>query len=475
MSDKRTRPDVRARGATSIAYKWRVVVRAGTAVAATLPLLACTSDEAALEDAGAAMTATLSASAEAPAAASAVDLGAGFVPAIRAAVRQDPGFRAAEGAAVEAVQSIGVARAALRPQLSANANLGAIQETIDGDRETTTGGAGGLDLSQLVYDGGESAAAIRQAAAEALAARAERDVVANERALEAARAWIDAWQFDARLALLRGRTGQMDALMTQMERMASSGLVDRAALDAARRQIVDIRLEERRLRAEREDARTRLARFFGDTPPTLERPSIPQVVTAPEAATEAGTDAAPDVVRRAAELLVAESAVAQAEAAFRPKATLRAGVTSPIEESESTDVTLGLGLNYTFNDGGRRQATLEAARTRRSAAESRLSDARSSLESELATTRAQLASVTDSLPLVARQIELSTSEAKTARSQIATGQSNLRQLVEAEIEAYRARDRHIALRAERDLLRLTIAARTGALARRLELTPAAAD
>ena len=400
-----------------------------------------------------------------------MDLGAGFVPAIRAAVRQDPGFRAAEGAAVEAVQSIGVARAALRPQLSANANLGAIQETIDGDRETTTGGAGGLDLSQLVYDGGESAAAIRQAAAEALAARAERDVVANERALEAARAWIDAWQFDARLALLRGRTGQMDALMTQMERMASSGLVDRAALDAARRQIVDIRLEERRLRAEREDARTRLARFFGETPPTLERPSIPQVVTAPEA----GTDAAPDVVRRAAELLVAESAVAQAEAAFRPKATLRAGVTSPIEESESTDVTLGLGLNYTFNDGGRRQATLEAARTRRSAAESRLSDARSSLESELATTRAQLASVTDSLPLVARQIELSTSEAKTARSQIATGQSNLRQLVEAEIEAYRARDRHIALRAERDLLRLTIAARTGALARRLEITPAAAD
>ena len=198
-------------------------------------------------------------------------------------------------------------------------------------------------------------------------------------------------------------------------------------------------------------------------------------MTAPEAGTEAGTDAAPDVVRRAAELLVAESAVAQAEAAFRPKATLRAGVTSPIEESESTDVTLGLGLNYTFNDGGRRQATLEAARTRRSAAESRLSDARSSLESELATTRAQLASVTDSLPLVARQIELSTSEAKTARSQIATGQSNLRQLVEAEIEAYRARDRHIALRAERDLLRLTIAARTGALARRLEITPAAAD
>lgn len=467
MSDKGTRLDVRQRGTLPVAA-WRSIGRVGTVAATALSLVACTSDKEAVREADAALASALSRPTE-DISAPIVDLGAGFVPAIRAAVRQDPGFRAAGDAAAEALQGIGVARAALRPQLSANANLGAIQETIDGDRETTTGGAGGLDLSQLVYDGGSSAAAIRQAAAEALAARAERDVVANELALEAARAWIDAWQFDARLALLEGRTGQMDALMTQMERMSSSGLVDRAALDAARRQIVDIRLEERRLRAEREEARARLARFFGAAPTTLERPSIPQVATPAEGET------APDVARRAAELLVAESAVAQAEAAFRPKATLRAGVTSPIEESESTDVTLGLGLNYTFSDGGKRQATLDAARTRRSAAENRLSDARKSLETELATARSQLASVEESLPLVARQIELSTSEAKTARSQIATGQSNLRQLVEAEIEAYRARDRHIALRAERDLLRLTIAARTGALARRLELTPAAAD
>jgi outer membrane protein TolC len=433
-----------------------------------LSLVACTTDDAAVRDIEATLDDRLAEPVE-YASVTAVDLGAGFVPATRAAVRQDPGFRAAGDAAAEALQSIGGATAAQRPQLSANANLGAIQETLDGVRETTTGGAGNLNLTQLVYDGGESAAAIRQAAAEALTARAERDVLANELALEAARAWIDAWQFDARLALLEGRTGQMDALMTQMERMSSSGLVDRAALDAARRQIVDIRLEERRLRAERAEARARYARFFGEAPPTLERPAIPRVATPAEGET------APDVARRAAELLVAESAVVQAEAAFRPKATLRAGVSSPIEKTESTDFTLGLGLKYTFSDGGKRQARLDAARMRRSAAQNRLSDAQRSLETELASVRSQLASVEASLPLVARHIELSTSEAQTAQSQISTGQSNLRQLVEAEIEAYRARDRQIALRAERDLMKLTIAARTGALARRLELTPATVD
>ena len=46
-----------------------------------------------------------------------------------------------------------------------------------------------------------------------------------------------------------------------------------------------------------------------------------------------------------------------------------------------------------------------------------------------------------------------------------TGQSNLRQLVEAEIEIYRAQDQQIAMQAERQVLLLTIAARTGALSR----------
>jgi outer membrane protein TolC len=44
-----------------------------------------------------------------------------------------------------------------------------------------------------------------------------------------------------------------------------------------------------------------------------------------------------------------------------------------------------------------------------------------------------------------------------------TGQSNLRQLVEAEIEIYRAQDQQIAMQAERQTLLLTIASSTGAL------------
>jgi uncharacterized protein YpmS len=64
---------------------------------------------------------------------------------------------------------------------------------------------------------------------------------------------------------------------------------------------------------------------------------------------------------------------------------------------------------------------------------------------------------------------LSASEAETSRSQITTGQSTLRQLVEAEVSNYRAHDRQIAIWAERQILLLTIAARTGEVARRIGL------
>jgi hypothetical protein len=73
------------------------------------------------------------------------------------------------------------------------------------------------------------------------------------------------------------------------------------------------------------------------------------------------------------------------------------------------------------------------------------------------------------MPLLADKLRLSRLEAETSRSQMMTGQSNLRQLVEAEIAIYRAQDEQIAMQAEQQTLLLTIAARTGALSRLIGL------
>jgi len=392
-----------------------------------------------------------------------IGLSQGLAPALRAAVTTNEGYLGALALEAEAMGQVGVVASVRRPQLTGNANVGGIREA-GSNADTTTGFAGGVNLSQLVYDGGASVSAVNRSTALALSAQAGRVAQGNEIALSAARAWIDLWQYSERLRLMQARTSEMDTLVEQIERMASNGMLDRASLENAQRQIVDIKLEESRLIAGQAEAQVLFQRFFNAKPSTVPRPS--ELVSAVQARSLAQDwQTAPGLQRQAAELLVAQAAVGEAQSAFRPRARLQAGARSPLESGESTDLTVGLSLEYSFSDGGRRKKQLEAAEARVAATDAQLSDAQRGLEAELQAGLTRLASIERAMPLLADKLRLSRSEAETSRSQMLTGQSNLRQLVEAEIEIYRAQDQQIAMQAERQTLLLTIASRTGALSR----------
>jgi outer membrane protein TolC len=393
----------------------------------------------------------------------AVALTQGLAPALRAAVSTNEGYLGAVALEAEAMGQVGVVASVRRPQLTGNANIGGIRETGT-NADTTTGVAGGVNLSQLVYDGGASASAMNRSTALALSAQAGRVAQGNEIALSAAQAWINLWQYSERLRLMQARTAEMDTLIDQIERMASNGMLDRASLENVQRQIVDIKLEESRLVAGQAEAQVLFQRFFNARPSNVPQPS--ELVTATKArALAQDWQTAPGLQRQAAELLAAQAAVGEARSAFKPSARLQAGARSPLDSDESTDLTVGLSLEYSFNDGGRRKKQLEAAEARVAATDAQLSDAQRSLEAELQAGLTRLASIERAMPLLADKLRLSRLEAETSRSQMQTGQSNLRQLVEAEIEIYRAQDQQIAMQADRQTLLLTIAARTGALSR----------
>ena len=392
-----------------------------------------------------------------------IALNQGLAPALRAAVSSNEGYLSALALEAEAMEQIGVMASVRRPQLTGNVNIGGLRET-GANTSTTTGAAGGVNLSQLVYDGGASASAINRSTALALSAQAGRLVQGNEIALNAAQAWIGLWQYSERLRLMRSRTSEMDMLMKQIERMASNGMLDKASLENAQRQIVDIKLEESRLIAGQAEAQVLFQRFFNVKPSNVPKPS--ELVSAAQARSLAQDwQTAPGLQRQAAELLAAQAAVGEARSAFKPRARLQAGARSPLKNGESTDLTVGLSLEYSFSDGGRRKKQLEASEARVAATDAQLSDAQRGLEAELQAGLTRLASIERAMPLLADKLRLSRSEAETSRSQMLTGQSNLRQLVEAEIEIYRAQDQQIAMQAERQTLLLTIAARTGALFR----------
>jgi outer membrane protein TolC len=431
----------------------------------TLALAGCTGTPMAVTEMSAALSAELAAASAQ--AAEPVYLSDGFAAAVARAVETNAGYRAALAQEREAASRVGVAESVRRSQLSVDANLGGLQE-FDSAGDSMTGISGGINLSKLIYDGGESTAAINRVTAEALGARAQRVVQANTLALEVAQAWIDVWQFDQRVRLLRSRTSEMETKVGQMERMAANGFVDRAALDSARRQIVDVRLEETRLQADLANAQVRFRQHFRQTPGGVSQPA--EIVTPAGARAQAGAwQNAPSLEARAASVIAARHGVAEAEAAFHPRLRLQTGLRTPMDTANPANGIFGLGFDFNLLDGQRRVHQLEAAIARRAAVEEQLQEEKTTLEAELAAAVTRLSGIERSMPLVAEQIRLSASEAETARSQITTGQSTLRQLVEAEVENYRAQDRQIAMRAERQILLLSIAARTGELGRQIGL------
>lgn len=390
-----------------------------------------------------------------------VDVAAGFKPALQAALRNNQGYKAALSLEKEAAAAINIAASAGRPQITGDTTLGGIYEG-DPLSNTTTGVAGRLRLSQMIFDGGAMSGAVERATAETVAARAERLERGNTVLLEAGRAWLDVWQYRKRIAWLNAKTSDMDDVVRQIERMASSGMLDRAALDSAKRQIVDIELERQTLASQLEDAQSRFKRYFGTEPGALGRPGA--IMTGQVAQDRAQHwKTAPRLRRSAAQLVSAQAALAEAKAAFKPTVSLQTGVMSPMNTDDTTDVTAGFRVEYTFGDGGRRKSQLDAATARVESLTAKLADEQFEAEARSRAALDRLISIERSMPLLAEKIELSASEANTARSQIATGQSNLRQLVEAEIENYRARDQEIRMQAELRLLLLEIAAGTGDL------------
>ena len=359
------------------------------------------------------------------------------------------------------MEQVGVVASVRRPQLTGNANVGGIRETSS-TADATTGIAGGVNLSQLVYDGGGSVSAVNRSTALALSAQAGRVAQGNEIALGAARAWIDLWQYSERLRLMQARTSEMDTLVAQIERMANNGMLDKASLENVQGQIVDITLEESRLIAGQAEARVLFKRFFNAKPANVTKPS--ELLSAARARSLAQDwQTAPGLQRQAAELLAAQAAVGEAQSALKPSVRLQAGAQSPLERGESASLTIGLSLQYSFSDGGRRARQVEVAEARVAATDAQLRDAQRGLEAELQAGLTRLASIERAMPLLADKLRLSRSEAETSRSQMQTGQSNLRQLIEAEIEIHRAQDQEISMQAERQTLLLTIASRTGAL------------
>lgn len=394
-----------------------------------------------------------------------------FEAALLVAVSQNELYRAALAAETAAKAQVDVASSGTRPQISSSLNAGLIQDASSNNGDVEKGAIAGVNLSQLIYDGGETTANVNRANAEVLIAEADRMVRGNDVASRASQAWVDVWKHQSRAELLASRLTKLNELVGQIERMAANGMVDRSVVDSATRERLEFEMVDLNIQADLQDAELRFARLFNTSPARLRLPE--NVVTATDIRAAVGAPRqAPELQLSAAELIVARSAVARAEAGFEPRIRLQAGLRSPVDQQDDANGSLGLVVEYVIGDGGRRQSQLESATAQMQRSEAQFTASKQAFETEMNISVARLDAIERSLPVVTQREALAAERIETLQSQLATGQTGLSQLIDAEIQLYRVRDQLVTMRAEREILFLTTGARLGLLARQIGLLDA---
>ena len=251
-------------------------------------------------------------------------------------VTNSPEYIASMNSHQSALSQILVANADRELQVSASANAGQTVKDGAGLASTTERGASAnVSISQLIFDGGSSIAKIDQARANAFIAEMDVELAANTTAKDAAVSWINLdtlYKRDTRFQALMTKTEKM---LTQMETLVASGMIDKSASASAEIAARALSLEKANLDAQISAASASYMKFFGTVPKNLSTP--PSLLTAADIAhIQSNWNRAPIMAQAAAKVLAARQSLIAAQGREKPTVGFKAGLASPMEKNERT-------------------------------------------------------------------------------------------------------------------------------------------
>ena len=355
-------------------------------------------------------------------------------------------------------------------QISASANAGQTVKDGAGLSSTTERGASAnLSVSQLIFDGGSSVAKIDQARANAFIAEMDVALAANTTAKDAAVSWISLDTLNKRDTRFQALMTKTEKMLTQMETLVASGMVDKSASASAEIAARALSLEKANLDAQIAAAEASYMKFFGAVPKNLATP--PSLLTAADLThIQRNWNRAPIMAQTAAQVLSAKQSLLVAQGREKPTVGFKAGMASPMEKDERTTYAIGLEVSWIIGDGGRREANTAAQAANLKAAEQKLKGAKLAGKRELDTALSRRTALTASLDTLVAQEAASQNELEIMWSQLATGQTTVRQLIQAEEKAYRTSDQRISVASELLKIDYEMLASSGLLSKRLGIT-----
>ena len=173
------------------------------------------------------------------------------------------------------------------------------------------------------------------------------------------------------------------------------------------------------------------------------------------------------MAQAAAKVLAAKQSLIAAQGREKPTVGFKAGLASPMEKDERTTYAIGLEVSWVIGDGGRRKADTAAQGANLKAAEQKLAGAKLAGKRELDSALSRRGALIASLETLAAQEAGSQNELQIMLSQLATGQTTVRQLIQAEERAYRTSDQRISVASELLKIDFEILASSGLLSKRL--------
>jgi adhesin transport system outer membrane protein len=372
--------------------------------------------------------------------------------------------------AVAATKSqILLANADRKLQVSATANAGQIVKNGAGASSTKDHGASvNLWVNQLIFDGGVNVASIDLARVKSFIAEMDVELVANNTAKEAAAAWVNIDTLNARDTLLQTLMTKTEKMLKQMETLVASGMIDKSTSASAEIAVRALFLEKANINAQIAAASASYMVFFGSIPENL---STPQSLLTPAdlIQIQRNWSSAPILLQTSAQVVAARKSLSAAQGGEKPTVGFKAGVTSPMEKDERTTYAIGVEVAWIIGDGGRRKANTAAQAANLKAAEQKLKGAKLAGKRDLDTALSRRNTLIASLQTLAAQEVSSQNELKIMWSQLPTGQTSVRQLIQAEEKAYRTSDQKISVASELLKLDFEMLASSGLLTKKLGL------
>ena len=389
----------------------------------------------------------------------AVNVDIGFEAAMRAAIETDPAVLAAKSEAEARRAAIKSTAAGKDFNYSATV-LGGVEDVTD----EIAGVAAILKASRVVFDGGQIDAKITAETFAAQAAEARVAQIENERGARLAYAWIELERYGALQGLIDSRLGVLDPLLSQLEKVALSGMGDAGQVAAAQRTVSMIRVTQTDVAEKLAQATVVFKNNFGSTPKktVYDHARISRAV--PKGSPGKLAETAPGLLAEFYGYRAAEANVTAVKSLDNYSVAFEAKAQKPFGNSDySSDESIGLVLTKKFYTGEQLTSRIENAEAAAKAQADKVRSTYRAGERAVLSARQMIVSMDKAIELARSNAQITRDEIEYLRKQLVIGGSTLDSVLSAEARLYDAEAKEISFIAERRKAEVTILATSGHL------------